>query len=192
MKKKTLSVLASFIIFGLSGVNLYAQAPLPPPSNPMGTPQGNPAWMPPQGPGPVILNPSQQNPNPNMPAPPPGNYPMPSPNPGAPTTPPPPPGWAAPGILANPPAPGSMNQGTLNVMATGYDSEGVLQQIPLYISYYFNGVKYNVTVLNAWNPYTQMWNSDLDIPANTTSYFINGFTYNYYAVLPIGTFYFNL
>ena len=77
-----------------------------------------------------------------------------------------------------------MNQGNLNVMATGYDSESVLVQIPLYVSYSFNGVQYDVTVLNSWNPYTQMWNESVDTPAYQT--------YNYYVVLPSGTYYFNL
>ena len=85
-----------------------------------------------------------------------------------------------------------MNSGNLNVMATGYDVQGVIRQIPLQVSYNWNGVNYNVTVINAWNPYSQMWNTGLDIPANSTSYYFNGFTYNYYAALPIGTFYFNL
>ena len=85
-----------------------------------------------------------------------------------------------------------MNQGNLNVMATGYDSESVLVQIPLYVSYSFNGVQYDVTVLNSWNPYTQMWNDGVDTPAYNTNYYFNGFTYNYYVVLPSGTYYFNL
>lgn len=129
----------------------------------------------------------------SIPPPQPGEFP---PTPGQ-TPPPPnpamqPPGWGAPGLLVNPPTADWMNQGTLNVMSTGYDSEGVMKQIPLHISYSFNGVNYNVTVLNAWNPYTENWNIGVDIPAYSTSYYINGFNYNYYAMLPIGTFYFNL
>lgn len=112
-----------------------------------------------------------------------------SPPPAAPNV---PPGWGAPGTLTNPPSQDWMNQGTLNVMATGYDSEGVKKQIPLNVSYNFNGVNYNVTVNNAWNPYTENWNLGVDIPAYATNYYINGFTYNYYVSLPIGTFYFNL
>lgn len=104
----------------------------------------------------------------------------------------PPPGWGGPGYLANPPAGDWMNNGTLNVMATGYDSEGVLKQIPLVVSYSFNGINYNVTVLNAWNPYTETWNMGVDAPAFSTTYYMNGFTYNYYAPLALGTFYFNL
>ena len=85
-----------------------------------------------------------------------------------------------------------MNKGTLNVMATGYDSQGVMKQIPLVVSYSFNGVNYNVTVINAWNPYTESWNLGVDCPAYSTTYYMNGFTYNYYAPLALGTFYFNL
>ena len=126
-----------------------------------------------------------------LPPPPMPNGQVPPPPPGGPQT-PPPPGWGAPGCLTNPPSADWMNQGYLNVMATGYDSESVLVQIPLYVSYTFNGVNYNVMVVNSWNPYSQMWNTNVDIPANQTDYFFNGFNYNYYVVLPSGTFYFNL
>ena len=124
--------------------------------------------------------------------------------PGAPTPPPPPssqnlppqlpppPGWGSPGFLTTPNAQAWVNNGNLNVMATGYDSQGVLQQIPLYVSYAFNGVNYNVSVLNSWNPYTQNWVAGIDQPAYQTNYYLNGFKYNYYVVLPTGTFYFNL
>lgn len=127
------------------------------------------------------------------PPPPPGNPGIP---PGSPAPPPPPPagvpaGWGAPGFLSAPPAAG-VNQGTLNVMATGYDTESVLVQIPLVVSFNYNGAYYQVTVLNAWNPYTQTWTLGVDVPAYNTSYYFNGFTYNYYAVLPSGTYYFNL
>lgn len=77
-------------------------------------------------------------------------------------------------------------------MATGYDTESVLVQIPLVVSYLFNGAYYDVTVVNAWNPYTQSWTFGVDSQAYNTSYFFNGFNYNYYAVLPTGTYYFNL
>lgn len=131
------------------------------------------------------------------PPPPPGSFPppvgnMPPPGPGNPPPPVAPPGWSTPGMLVTPPSGDWMNEGTMNVMATGYDTESVLVQIPLVVSYSFNGVNYDVTVLNAWSPYTQSWILDLDTPAYQTSYFFNGFTYNYYANLPSGTFYFNL
>lgn len=185
MKKNFLSlnkkiILASICmcIFGIGG--LMAQLPLPGNPPPVGQ---NPPPIPPGGQNPPTMPPAPTPPPPpNQPNPPIGNG----------MTPPPPPGWGAPGILSTPPAPGWENQGNLNVMATGYDSEGVLQQIPLYISYFFNGVNYNVTVLNSWNPYSQMWNSGVDIPASQTSYFLNGFNYNYEVILPSGTYYFNL
>lgn len=134
---------------------------------------GQPAPPPPPGPGNI--------PPPGAPVPPPG-----------PAQTPPPPGWGAPGFLSTPPAGEWMNQGNLNVMATGYDAESVLVQIPLYVSYSFNGANYDVTVLNSWNPMSQTWNVGVDTPAYQTSYYFNGFTYNYYAVLPSGTYYFNL
>ena len=64
--------------------------------------------------------------------------------------------------------------------------------IEYFLNYSFNGVQYDVTVLNSWNPYTQMWNMGVDTPAYNTNYYFNGFTYNYYVVLPSGTYYFNL
>lgn len=147
----------------------------------------NPPIAPP--PGQMTTPPGSPPPSPGAPVPPPapGNLP-----PGSATPPPPPPGWGAPGMLSTPPAPGMLNQGTLNVMATGYDAESVLVQIPLVVSYAFNGVNYNVTVLNSWNPLTQTWNSGIDMPATPTDYSFNGFTYNYYVNLPSGNYYFNL
>lgn len=132
----------------------------------------------------------------NQTPPPPGPTPTPPP-PGAPVPPPPgqpapPPGWGSPGCLVTPPTADWMNQGYMNVMATGYDTESVLVQIPLYVSYNFNGVNYDVTVINSWSPYTQTWNTNVDIPANQTDYYFNGFNYNFYVNLPSGTFYFNL
>lgn len=179
MKKKQIKQIKWCILSVMMGITplfSYAQNPIP------------------EGPGPVIgisappqapVNPPSDNP---LPPPPPG--PNGQPAPPAPGT--PPPGWVNPGTFTTPPSADWMNQGTMNVMATGYDSEGVMKQIPLYISYSFNGVNYNVTVLNAWDPYTQMWNMGVDQPAYSTSYYFNGFTYNFYAPLAIGTFYFNL
>ena len=160
--KRRTLIASAFIVLGLSSI--FAQAPLPPPpgQNPPPPPMGAP------------VAPSPANPIP------------PAPNPQT------PPGWGAPGALTYPPAPGWMNQGTLNVMATGYDSESVLVQIPLVVSYSFNGVNYNVTVLNSWNPYSQTWNIGVDAPAYQGSNSFNGFTYNYLVTLPSGTYYFNL
>lgn len=115
------------------------------------------------------------------------------------------PGWGANGIGWNPgpnlnnPGPGPgwnnpnwQNQGTMNVMACGYDAQGVWRTLPLYVSYTYNGIEYDVTVLNAWNPWSSSWNIGVDMPAYNTSYFINGQTYNFYAPLSTGTYYFNL
>lgn len=140
---------------------------------------------PPGGPGP---NPPGLI-SPSAPTPPPlGQPPMGTP-PAPPNT---PPGWGAPGYLVTPPSDDWMNSGTLNVMATGYDTESVLVQIPLVVSYSYNGAFYNVTVLNAWSPFTQTWNIGVDVPASQTSFYFNGFNYNYTVSLPSGTYYFNL
>lgn len=180
---------------GIGGLDLMAQAPFPQGPGPVimenGQPvnptQPGPGAAIPQGPGPVIMengqpvNPTQPGPGAAIPQ-----------GPG-PVTSVAPPGWAGiPGTLTVPPTADWMNQGTINVMATGIDSEGVTKQIPLFVSYNFNGVQYNVTVLNAWNPYTMTWDCNVDMPAYSTSYFFNGFTYNYYVMLSTGTFYFNL
>ena len=183
--KSLLIALAAVILCSLA---VEAQSPGFPPNNPGPLPMQNsnmgPSAPPAQVPG-FPVPPGQGPPTPASPAtPPPGQVP--------PGQTPPPPGWASPGILSAPPIDNTFNSGTMNVMATGYDSQGVMKQIPLFISYNYNGVNYNVTVLNSWNPYTQMWTSNVDTPAYQTSYFLNGFTYNYYAVLPTGTFYFNL
>lgn len=142
----------------------------------------------------LLAQPAPPPGGPVPPPPPPNGQPIPPGAPGVPgqaPLPPSPPGWGAPGFLASPPATG-FNQGTINVMATGYDSESVQVQIPLVVSYAFNGVNYDVTVLNSWSPLTQTWNIGVDVPAYQTSYYINGFSYNYYAQLPSGTYYFNL
>lgn len=89
-------------------------------------------------------------------------------------------------------SPGWENNGIMNIMCCGYDAQDVWQEMPLRISYNWNGVNYNVTVLNAWNPWTGMWNVGVDMPAYATDYFINGQTYNYYVPLSTGTYYFNL
>lgn len=127
------------------------------------------------------------------PPPPPGSIPPPPDTPAPPPPPAPaPPGWGMQGFLSTPPSSDWMNSGTVNVMATGYDNESVLVQIPLVVSYSFNGATYDVTVLNAWSPFTQTWNLGVDVPASPTDYFFNGFTYNFTATLPSGVYYFNL
>lgn len=98
--------------------------------------------------------------------------------------------WGGPNIVIN--APISVNQGTTTVIGCGYDSYGVWRTIPLRVAYTYNGIQYNVTVINAWNPWTDMWNRGVDAPAYNTSYYLRGNTYNFYTVLTTGTYYFNL
>lgn len=98
------------------------------------------------------------------------------------------PGWDySPTIIVNTP-----NRGTDNVIACGYDASGVWQRIPLHVKFYYNGYDYDVTVVNAWNPWTQTWMRNINQPAYNTSYYIRGNTYDYYVPLSTGTYYFNL
>lgn len=104
-------------------------------------------------------------------------------------------GWqSSPSVIinANPVFVDGMNSGVCNVVGVGYDAQGVWRTIPMTVAYNWNGVQYNVTVMNAWNPWTDMWNRGIDDQAFNTSYFLNGQTYNFYVPLSTGTFYFNL
>ena len=105
------------------------------------------------------------------------------------------PGWyTSPTIIVNTPlsTPDWQDQGVTNVVACGYDIQGVWRTLPLRVSYHWNGVQYNVTVLNAWNPWTDMWDKGVDQPAYNTDYTLNGTTFDFYAPLSTGTYYFNL
>lgn len=109
------------------------------------------------------------------------------------------PGWGNNGMGWNPGpgwngpmSPAFVNQGTVNVIACGYDAQGVWRTLPLHVAYTYNGVDYDVTVLNAWNPLANTWNVGVDMPAYNTSYYMRGQTYNFYAPLSTGTYYFNL
>lgn len=84
------------------------------------------------------------------------------------------------------------NQGIIKVIANGYDATGVWRVLPMLVSYQWDGAQYDVNVLNAWNPWTDQWNRNLDIQAFNTNYILRNVTYDFYAVLPFGTFYFNL
>lgn len=84
------------------------------------------------------------------------------------------------------------DQGITKVVACGYDSQGIWRVIPLTVSFQYNGVQYDVYVLNAWNPWTDKWDRGVDTPAYNTSYYMRGQEYDFYCVLPTGTFYFNL
>lgn len=157
-----------------------------------------------QGPGPVISAPGSPSGlgQPPMPGPGIGNGPDPAPgsgvyNPGTPPPVNPAPlagnGPFAPLVLNTPLSnPDWQNQGTMTVIACGYDAQSVWRTIPLRISYTYNGAQYNVTVDSAWNPWTDCWNYGVDQPAFSTYYFLNGNYYNYYTNLSTGTFYFNL
>lgn len=112
-------------------------------------------------------------------------------------------GWGGPGW--NGPAWGGMNpgwgggpeminqnSGVLTVPAAGYDAYGVWRVIPIRVQYAYNGINYNVNVLSAWNPWMNMWNRNVDVPAYSTLYVQRGQAYHYYAPLSTGTYYFNL
>lgn len=107
-------------------------------------------------------------------------------------------GWnnwnSSPSIIINAPlsSPTWQNSGVTNVVGCGYDAQGVWRTIPMRVSYVYNGAQYNVTVLNAWNPWTDMWNRGVDEPAYNTNYYMNGTNFNFYTVLSTGTYYFNL
>lgn len=100
------------------------------------------------------------------------------------------PGWA--GGLPPVSSAAWQNNGVITVMACGYDAQGVWRVLPLRVAYSYNGIQYNVQVLNAWDPWTNMWNNGVDVPAVNTSYYLRGNTYNFYVVLSTGTYYFNL
>ena len=106
------------------------------------------------------------------------------------------PGWNSYNgpIVVNSPlsSPDWQDSGVTTVVACGYDAMGVWRTIPLHVSYVYNGIQYNVTVINAWDPWTQSWNLGVDVPAVNTSYYMRGTTFNFYVVLSTGTYYFNL
>lgn len=103
-------------------------------------------------------------------------------------------GWnSSPTVIVNAfGSPSWQNNGVTNVVGVGYDAQGVYRTVPMRVSYNYNGSFYNVVVLRAWNPWTDMWDKGLDEQAYNTSYYLNGQTYDFYTVLPFGTFYFNL
>lgn len=104
-------------------------------------------------------------------------------------------GWqSSPGVVinVNPYSPGWSNTGTTNVVGVGYDAQGIWRSIPMTVAYNYVGGQYNVTVLNAWNPWTDFWNRGIDQPAYNTAYMLRGNMYDFYTVLSTGTYYFNL
>ncbi len=104
-------------------------------------------------------------------------------------------GWAdSPAVVSGPSGQTGnfQNQGITKVIACGYDAQGVWRVLPLVVSYRYNGVQYGVNVLNAWNPWTDSWDRGVDLPAYNTTYYLRNVEYDFYTVLPTGTFYFNL
>lgn len=89
-------------------------------------------------------------------------------------------------------SPTYQTSGKVNVVAVGYDATGVWRTIPMAVSYNYNGAQYKAIVLTAWNPWSDTWSTHLDIPAVNTNYYLDGTYFDYYAVLPTGTYYFNL
>lgn len=83
------------------------------------------------------------------------------------------------------------DDGLARVIAVGYDARGVWQTVPMIIHYVWNGFFYDITVRDAWNPWTRMWDTGIGIPAFQTEYTLRGVTYTYYANLSTGTYYFN-
>lgn len=86
----------------------------------------------------------------------------------------------------------NQNVGNVNVLACGYDATGVWRTIPLNVNYNYNGIQYNVEVVNAWNPWSDAWDYDVDVAAVNTSYLLRGTEFDFYVVLSTGTYYFNL
>lgn len=121
-----------------------------------------------------------------------------------PVAPPPPPAWGSPwdygwnGYYGYNPyttvyvSPTYQDNGKVNVVGVGYDDEGVWRTVPMSVEYNYNGKRYSATVLTAWDPWTDSWNTNLDVPAINTSYTLNGQSYEFYVVLSTGTYYFNL
>lgn len=102
--------------------------------------------------------------------------------------------WNNQGGMINPPGAGPdwQNRGVIPVVGCGYDMQGVWRTIPMKVRYVYNGVQYDVTVLNVWNPWTDMWDRGVDDPAYNTSYTLRGQNFSFYTVTSTGTYYFNL
>lgn len=175
MKRKisnSLKYMAAALFVGLTSLGLAAQNSLPAPGSGGGfnpAPSNGIGW----------------NPGPAMPPPPPPT------NWGNPWN----PVWVnGPSVVVSPSVGlgNFQNQGIVKVLACGYDAQGVWRVLPLLVSYQYNGIQYNVNVLNAWNPWTDQWERGVDVQAFNTTYILRGVNYNFYVVLPYGTFYFNL
>lgn len=86
----------------------------------------------------------------------------------------------------------AFNYGSSEVVGVGYDVQGVWETVPMVVNWEWNGFFYDVTVKTAWNPWTQMWDGNLDIPAFQTTYNLRGVNYSFYVNLSTGTYYFNM
>lgn len=86
----------------------------------------------------------------------------------------------------------NFNNGISHVVGVGYDVQGVWETVPLIVEWHWNGAQYDVTLMNAWNPWTRVWETQLNIPAYQTAYALRGVTYEWYVNLSTGTYYFNL
>lgn len=85
-----------------------------------------------------------------------------------------------------------VNQGNITVIGCGFDAMGVWQTVPMKVTYNYNGIRYDVVVNSAWNPWSKFWERGVDVPAVNTDWTMRGVTYKFYVVLSTGTFYFNL
>lgn len=181
LKLRTFLVYTIAIVTSLT-VNAGMQ---PPPGGPDNGP-GNMMLPPTAGPQSSLTGEQQLMPNQGTPWEQPGPPPVNQPSMG--------PGWMSPNTVMQSAFPNQNNEqsGTVNVMACGYDAQGIWRVMPLRVTYQWNGAQYQVTVLNAWNPWSDTWNMGVDLPAYNTNYILRGTTFDFYTVLSTGTFYFNL
>ena len=86
----------------------------------------------------------------------------------------------------------NLNKGEVATLACGYDATGVWRTIAMRVAYSSNGILYKSIVLSAWNPWTDEWERNINVPAVNTDIDIKGTTFKFYVVLSTGTYYFNL
>lgn len=86
----------------------------------------------------------------------------------------------------------NLNKGVVTTLACGYDATGVWRTIAMRVAYSSNGILYKTIVLSAWNPWTDEWERNINVPAVNTDIDIKGTTFKFYVVLSTGTYYFNL
>ena len=86
----------------------------------------------------------------------------------------------------------NLNKGEVATLACGYDATGVWRTIAMRVAYRSNGILYKSIVLSAWNPWTDEWERNINVPAVNTDIDIKGTTFKFYVVLSTGTYYFNL